>query len=51
MIVIIYNKTVIIITHNSLIKGIGDRVITFKSGQISDITINENPSKIEELEW
>ena len=46
-----YNKTVIIITHNSLIKGIGDRVITFKSGQISDITINENPSKIEELEW
>ena len=46
-----YNKTVIIITHNSLIKGIGDRVITFKSGQISDITINENHSKIEELEW
>lgn len=46
-----YNKTVIIITHNSLIKGIADRVITFKSGKISDISINTNPSKIEDLEW
>ena len=46
-----YNKTVIIITHNSLIKNIADRVITFKSGEISDISINDNPSRIEDLEW
>lgn len=46
-----YNKTVIIITHNSLIKGIADRVITFKSGKILDVSINDNPSRIEDLEW
>ncbi len=46
-----YNMTVIIVTHNSLIKNIGDRIITFKSGHIENITINPNPAKIEDLEW
>ncbi len=46
-----YNMTVIIVTHNSLIKSIGDRIIHFKSGHIENITINPNPSNIEELEW
>lgn len=46
-----YGITVIIITHNSLIKSIGDRVITFKSGHIESIEENSIPSKIEDLEW
>ena len=46
-----YNMTVIIVTHNSLIKNIGDRIITFKSGHIENVTINPNPAKIEDLEW
>ncbi len=46
-----YKITVIIVTHNSLIKNIGDRIITFKSGHIEDIKVNDNPEKIEDLEW
>ena len=46
-----YNITVIIITHNSLIKTIGDRIITFKSGHIASIEENPHPTNIEDLEW
>ena len=46
-----YNMTVIIVTHNSLIKNIGDRIITFKSGHIESSIINDNPANIEDLEW
>ena len=46
-----YHITVIIVTHNSLIKGIGDRVVRFKSGKIESIEINENIEKAENLEW
>ncbi len=47
----IYNMTVVIITHNSLIKDIGDRVIYFKSGKIEKVLLNEHTVKADELEW
>jgi len=43
--------TVIIITHNSAITAMADRVITIKNGTIGNMTINENPTPIEEIEW
>ena len=46
-----YHITVIIVTHNSLIKGIGNRVIHFKSGKIESIEVNQNIEKAENLEW
>lgn len=46
-----YNMTVIIITHNSLIKNIGNKIITFKSGKILNIELNDKPIDVETLEW
>ncbi len=46
-----YKKTVILITHNSLIAPIADKVIRVKSGRIEDIMLNETIKKVEELEW
>lgn len=45
------NITVIIITHNSAIAPMADRLIRFKSGKVIEITRNENPVSIEEIEW
>ena len=46
-----FNSTVIIITHNSLIKPMPDEVIELKDGRILKAYTNENPVPVEELEW
>lgn len=43
--------TVIIITHNSLIKPMADQVIELRDGKIIENYFNENPKAIEEIEW
>lgn len=43
--------TVIIITHNSAIAPMADKVIHFKNGKSENIVINENPTSIDEIEW
>ena len=43
--------TVIIITHNSAIAPMADKVIRFKNGKSEDIILNENPISIDEIEW
>lgn len=43
--------TVIIITHNSLIKPIADSVIELKDGKIVENYDNANPVSVEDLEW
>ena len=43
--------TVIIITHNSAISPMADKVIKFKNGTVSDVIINEKPKNIEDIEW
>ena len=45
------NMTVIIITHNSAIAPMADKVIKFKNGKVEDIVINKNPKKVEDIEW
>ena len=45
------NTTVIIVTHNAILAEAADKVIRIKNGQIENITINENPKKVEDLEW
>lgn len=45
------NKAVIIVTHNSAIKEMADKVIQIKNGKIIAEEINENPKSIEEIEW
>lgn len=43
--------TVILITHNSAIAPMADRVIKIKNGRVSDIIVNENPVSVETIEW
>lgn len=43
--------TIIIITHNSAISPMADKIIKFKNGSVSDVIINENPTNIEDIEW
>lgn len=45
------NKTVIVVTHNSALCDMADRVIRVKNGKAIDITVNEQPKSIEEIEW
>jgi putative ABC transport system ATP-binding protein len=44
-------KTVIIITHNSALTAMADRVIRVRSGKIAGNEINPNPVPVEEIEW
>ncbi len=43
--------TVIIITHNSALTAMADRVIRVRSGTVSSVELNENPLDIAEIEW
>lgn len=43
--------TVILITHNSAIAPMADRLIRFKSGKVVEISMNSNPTPIQEIEW
>ena len=43
--------TVIIITHNSALTAMADRVIQVKNGMVTSVTRNEHPVSVEEIEW
>lgn len=43
--------TVIIITHNSALTAMADRVIRVKNGTVESVTLNENPQNVSEIEW
>lgn len=44
-------KTVIIITHNSALTAIADRVIRVKNGQAVSEQVNTTPTPVEKIEW
>lgn len=46
-----HNKTVIIVTHNSALKEMGDHLIKIKNGEIVLDELNPNPNDIESIEW
>lgn len=43
--------TVIVITHNSALAPMADRVIKIKNGKVSSMKMNEHPTNVEEIEW
>ncbi len=45
------HMTVIIITHNSALTAMADRVIRVKNGTVISESVNENPKPVEEIEW
>jgi putative ABC transport system ATP-binding protein len=46
-----FNKTIIIITHNSAIAKMADKVIRVRSGMVESVTLNENPLPAERIVW
>ena len=44
-------NTVIIVTHNADIARCADKVIRMKNGKIKDITVNESPASVREVQW
>jgi len=46
-----YNMTVIVITHNSALAPIADKVITVRNGQVDSVVKNPDPVPIERIEW
>ena len=45
------SMTVVIITHNSALTGMADRVVTLKSGTVDSVRVNETPQSIADIEW
>ena len=45
------NMTVVIITHNSALAPMADKVIRFKNGSVEEVIINKKPKSIDEIEW
>ena len=43
--------TMIVITHNTAIAPMADKVIHVKNGQVEQIDLNPNPLPVEEIEW
>ncbi len=44
-------KTVVVITHNSAIGDVADRVVRLRSGEIIEVHRNEQPASPEEITW
>ena len=46
-----YKTTVVIITHNSSIAPLGNRIIRLHNGTVQEITVNEHPARVEDITW
>ena len=44
-------RTVIVITHNSALAAMADRLIRINSGRVIEETLNPNPTPVERIEW
>ena len=43
--------TVIVITHNSALTPMADRVIRIKNGTVAEMALNDHPTPVEQIEW
>ena len=43
--------TVVVITHNTALTPMADRVIHIKSGKVESTQLNRHPTPVEEIEW
>ena len=46
-----HKMTTIVVTHNSALADMGNKIIKVRSGKIEDIVINHNPKNIDEIEY
>ena len=45
------HMTVVIVTHNSALADMGNKIIRVRSGKIESIKINKKPKNIEDIEY
>lgn len=45
------NKTVIIITHNSALANMADRIIRINDAKVRSVEDNKNPKPVQDIEW
>ncbi|MCD8343571.1 MAG: ABC transporter ATP-binding protein [Oscillospiraceae bacterium] len=45
------SMTVFIVTHNSVLTAMADRVVTLDGGTVSSVVRNDRPTPVEDLEW
>ena len=43
--------TVIIVTHNSALAKMGDKIIRMRSGKVESVEVNNSPMRIEDIEY
>ena len=43
--------TVLIVTHNSALAPMGDRLVRFRNGKVDRISENNSPTPVEDIEW
>jgi len=46
-----HGQTVLLVTHNSVIARMADRVVRLRSGRVTQVTRNESPADPESLSW
>lgn len=46
-----HNKTIVIVTHNTAIAQIAQKVIRLKNGKVRDISVNTSPLAVSEVNW
>lgn len=47
----LHHMTVVVITHNTALTPMADRVIHIKNGRVEEMTCNPNPTPVEAIEW
>ncbi|MBR3227893.1 MAG: ABC transporter ATP-binding protein [Erysipelotrichaceae bacterium] len=45
------NMTVVVVTHNSALANMGNKIIRVRSGKVESVTVNEHPMNIEDIEY
>ena len=43
--------TVVLVTHNAALAPMADRLVRFKSGRVTEMTVNQHPTPIDQIEW
>ena len=46
-----HGKTVVVVTHNSALKEMADKVVYIKNGKVTKTERVENPKDVAEIEW
>ena len=46
-----FKTTVVIITHNTAIAPLGNRIVRLKNGQVQEVVINDHPIRVEDIQW